>query len=116
MQRISTSKFNVLKKQQHGTYEKKKQATLPAIQSERDLSKQVPGLLDALVVHDIPAVVSNHSPKNIRRFLNQRRNDPSVPYSMLEVWKADLNRCLHIQSHKYQYASLFCRFFTQWLE
>ncbi|KAL8720069.1 MAG: hypothetical protein Q9225_003004 [Loekoesia sp. 1 TL-2023] len=115
MRRITTSKLDVLK-QQRSAYETNKQAVLDAVQREPDLSKQVLGLLDALVVYDVPAVVPNLSPDNVRRFLNQRRNDPSVSASMLEEWKANLQRCFEIQSHKYEYASLFGQLVTEWLE
>ena len=115
MQRITTSKLNVLK-EQRSAFDNKKQAVLEALQREPDLSKQVLGLLDALVVHDVPTAVPNLAPENVRRFLNQRRNDPSVSTSMLEQWKSDLQRCFDIQSHKYEYASLFGQLVTEWLE
>lgn len=72
-----------------------------AVQGESDLSKQIIGLLDALALHGVPAVAPEFSPDNVRRFLIQRRNDPSVSTTMLEEWKADLEGCLHIQSHKH---------------
>lgn len=115
MQRITTSKLNVLKKQRDA-FESKKQATLDTVQRESALPEQLLTLLDALVIHDVPAVVPNFSPDNVRRFLNQRRNDPSVSSAMLEGWKHDLEKCLQIQSHKYEYASLFGRLVTEWLE
>ncbi|KAL9006278.1 MAG: hypothetical protein Q9188_000935 [Gyalolechia gomerana] len=115
MQRITASKLDVLKRQR-SAYEEKKRTVLDAVQREADLSTQVISLLDALVVHDVPAVVPNLSPENIRRFLNQRRNDPSVSTSMLEEWKVGLLRCFDIQSHKYEYASLFGQLVTEWLE
>ncbi|KAI4186004.1 MAG: hypothetical protein L6R41_003775 [Letrouitia leprolyta] len=115
MQRITTSKLNVLKGQR-SAYEEKKRTVLNAVQLERDLSTQVTGLLDALIVFDVPVIDTNLSPKNIRRFLNQRRNDPSVSTSMLEEWKSGLLRCFDIQSHKYEYASLFGQLVTEWLE
>ncbi|KAL9594526.1 MAG: hypothetical protein Q9219_006990 [cf. Caloplaca sp. 3 TL-2023] len=115
MQRITTSKLDVLKEQRN-SFEKKKQATFDAVGAEPDLSKQVLGLLDALIVHDVPTAVPNLSPQNVRQFLNQRRHDPSVSTSMLKDWKADLERCFDIQSHKYEYASLFGQLVTEWLE
>ncbi|KAI4186143.1 MAG: hypothetical protein LQ348_004272 [Seirophora lacunosa] len=115
MQRITTSKLTVLKKQRDA-FESTKQATLDAVQHESALPEQLLTLLDALIIHDVPAVVPNFSPDNVRRFLNQRRNDPSVSSAMLEGWKRDLEKCLDIQSHKYEYASLFGQLVTEWLE
>ncbi|KAL8736353.1 MAG: hypothetical protein Q9181_002458 [Wetmoreana brouardii] len=115
MQRITKSKLNVLK-EQHSAYEKKKQVTLDATQGESDLSSQINILLDALIVHDVPAVVPNLSTDNVRRFINQHRNDPSVSTAMLQGWKADLERCLDIHSQRYQHASLYGQLVTEWLE
>ncbi|KAL8773571.1 MAG: hypothetical protein Q9209_001676 [Squamulea sp. 1 TL-2023] len=115
MQRITTSKLNFLK-DQHNAYEKKKQATRDAVQAESDLSNQLRILLDALVLHDVPAAVTDLSTDNVGRFLNQRRNDPSVSTALLQGWKIDLEKCLDIKSHKYEYASLFGQLVTEWLE
>ncbi|KAL8692422.1 MAG: hypothetical protein Q9224_003960 [Gallowayella concinna] len=115
MQRITTSKLTVLNKQ-HEAYESKKKVTLDTLHAEADLSAQIRILLEALVLHQIPTAVTNLVPGNIHRFLNQRRNDPSVSVEMLEGWKADLERCLDIKSHKYEHASLFGQLVTEWLE
>lgn len=115
MQRITKAKLDVLK-EQHDAYAEQKRASLDAASQEPELSKQVNILLDALVVHDIPAAVTNLSTENVHRFLNQRRNDPSVSNLILDEWKTDLERCLAIQSHKYEYASLFGQLVTEWLE
>ncbi|KAI4131894.1 MAG: hypothetical protein LQ341_006325 [Variospora aurantia] len=115
MQRITTSKLNVLQKQRD-TYEIRKQATLDAVRGQSNLPEQLLTLIDALVIHDVPPLVPNLSPDNVRRFLNQRRNDPSVSTAMLEGWKLDLERCLDIHSHKYEFASLFGQLVTEWLE
>ncbi|KAL8780149.1 MAG: hypothetical protein Q9213_006604 [Squamulea squamosa] len=115
MQRITSSKSTVLK-DQHTAYEKKKQATLDAVQAESELSNQLQILLDALILHDVPVAVTDLSTGNVTRFLNQRRNDPSVSTALLQGWKIDLERCLDMKSHKYEYASLFGQLVTEWLE
>lgn len=115
MQRITTSKLDVLRGQR-SAYEEKKRIALNAVQRESDLSTQIISLLDASILHDVPIVDTNLSPENIRRFLNQRLNDPTVSTSMLEEWKAGLLRCFDIQSHKYEYASLFGQLVTEWLD
>ncbi|KAL8815232.1 MAG: hypothetical protein Q9223_005615 [Gallowayella weberi] len=115
MQRITTSKLNVLK-EQHVAYESKKKATLETLHAEPDLSAQIHILLEALVLHHVPAAVTDLKTGNIHRFLNQHRNDPSVSTAMLEGWKADLERCLDIKSHKYEHAALFSQLVTEWLE
>ncbi|KAL9010499.1 MAG: hypothetical protein Q9173_004571 [Seirophora scorigena] len=69
MRRITTSKLNVLKKQLDA-FERKKQATLDAVQRESALPEQLLILLDALIIHDVPAVVPNLSPDN--------KSDPQI--------------------------------------
>ncbi|KAL8803989.1 MAG: hypothetical protein Q9182_002861 [Xanthomendoza sp. 2 TL-2023] len=115
MQRITTSKLNVLK-EQHVTYERKKKAALETLHAEPNLSAQIRILLEALVLHHVPAAVTDLKTGNIHRFLNQHRHDPSVSIAMLEGWKADLERCLDIKSHKYEHAALFGQLVTEWLE
>ncbi|KAL8687844.1 MAG: hypothetical protein Q9218_006098 [Villophora microphyllina] len=115
MQRITKAKLNVLI-EKHDAYEKKKSSTFDAVNKTSNLSEQVTILLDALVLHDVPTVIPNLSTDNIRRFLNQRRDDPSVSTAMLEEWKSDLEKCLNIHSHKYEHASLFGQLVTEWLE
>ncbi|KAL8959980.1 MAG: hypothetical protein Q9183_005543, partial [Haloplaca sp. 2 TL-2023] len=115
MQRITKSKLDALQSQQ-STYERKKTATVDAVRKEPDLSKQLGLLLDALTIHDVPVAVPNLLPSNVRRFLNQRRNDPSVSTAMLQEWKSDIEKCLDIHSAKFEHASLFGRLVTEWLQ
>ncbi|KAL8873008.1 MAG: hypothetical protein Q9174_001468, partial [Haloplaca sp. 1 TL-2023] len=115
MQRITKSKLDALQSQ-HSTYEMKKTATVDAVRKEENLSTQLGLLLDALTNHDVPVAVPNLIPDNVRRFVNQRRNDPSVSTAMLEEWKSDIEQCLDIHSRKFEHASLFGQLVTEWLQ
>ncbi|KAL5393323.1 hypothetical protein DPSP01_000146 [Paraphaeosphaeria sporulosa] len=53
--------------------------------------------------------------KNLDRFLEQARYDPSVSPKVLKNWENMLLQYLSIQSNKYQYADLYGRLVTEWL-
>lgn len=52
---------------------------------------------------------------NIERFVAQARHDPSMSRKTLDDLEASLLRHLEIQSHKYQYATLYGELVTEWL-
>lgn len=54
--------------------------------------------------------------KNIDRFLTQARYDPSVSTQMLRGWGELLERHLETQSRKFQFADLYGKLVTEWLE
>src|SRR2546421_1704737 len=45
--------------------------------------------------------------RNLERFLDQARYDPSISANLTQNWKDSLRRKLDAQSLKYQYASLY---------
>ncbi|CAI6245116.1 unnamed protein product [Periconia digitata] len=53
--------------------------------------------------------------KNLDRFLEQARYDPSVSPKVLQDWEASVRQYLAIQSAKYQYADLYGKLVTEWL-
>lgn len=53
--------------------------------------------------------------KNLERFLEQARYDPSVSARLMQNWKDSLIQQLDVQSLKYQYASLYGQLVTEWL-
>jgi hypothetical protein len=53
--------------------------------------------------------------KNIERFLEQARYDPSVSSKLIRDWGNLLIQALNVQSLKYQYASLYGELVTEWL-
>lgn len=53
--------------------------------------------------------------KNLDRFLEQARYDPSVSPRVLEDWEKSIRRHLSVQSTKYQYADLYGKLVTEWL-
>lgn len=53
--------------------------------------------------------------KNLDRFLEQVKFDPSVSKKVLEDWEKSLRQYLAIQASKYQYADLYGKLVTEWL-
>jgi hypothetical protein len=53
--------------------------------------------------------------KNLERFLEQARYDPSVSAKLMQNWRNSLTQQLDVQSLKYQYASLYGELVTEWL-
>jgi hypothetical protein len=53
--------------------------------------------------------------KNLDRFLEQAKFDPSVSAKVLEDWENALLQYLSIQANKFQYADLYGKLVTEWL-
>lgn len=53
--------------------------------------------------------------KNIDRFLDQAKCDPSISAKLLDAWEQTLLRHLNMESLKFEYASLYGRLVTEWL-
>lgn len=115
MHHITASKLSDLAEQRDG-FEAVKNKILNAVSKEPDQSEKVRILLNAFRKHEIPDGPAGLSTKNVRRFLDQCQHDNSVSPSLLEEWQSNLRRALDIQSRKYEYASLFGRLVTEWLE
>ncbi|KAG6997770.1 hypothetical protein G7Y79_00038g075290 [Physcia stellaris] len=64
---------------------------------------------------DLNGSTGNLSLKNIRRFLDQSRYDPSVPQSLVNEWEQELRLLLDQRTRKLDYADLYARLLTEWL-
>jgi hypothetical protein len=53
--------------------------------------------------------------KNLDRFLEQAKFDPSVSVKVLEDWEKTLLQYLSVQASKFQYADLYGKLVTEWL-
>lgn len=51
--------------------------------------------------------------KNLERFLDQARYDPSVSPKLLQNWENSLMKRLNVQSLKYEYATLYGELVTE---
>lgn len=64
---------------------------------------------------DLHGNTGNLSLKNIGRFLDQSRYDPSVPQSLLKGWEHELRLLLDQRTQRLDYADLYARLLTEWL-
>lgn len=103
---------------QQSNFENEKAILLQAVNDEpsqqekvRILLERVEGLSSMGKPNDNPLM----SLDNVRNFLEQSRNDPSVSEKMQRDWQMKLEQELHVNSLKYEYASLYGRLVNEWL-
>lgn len=128
LESIIAAKLEELVHKRHA-FEQSKSNILEAAQSRSDSREQLKLLLEGVKTcfrisktasGDLVSS-STHNPqlflllKNLERFCEQPRFDPSVSERMLSYWKASLLQQLDVQSSRYEYASLYARLVTDWL-
>ncbi|KAG0138607.1 hypothetical protein HOY82DRAFT_631210 [Tuber indicum] len=62
-----------------------------------------------------PVAGSTDDVYNIRLFLSQARQDPSVGKSLLDEWEEKLTGTFHKETIKFEYAELFGKLLMQWV-
>jgi hypothetical protein len=77
---------------------------------------RVEALLDGCTKHGIPMERSGMSVANVKRYLAQAARDPSVSGALLDEWAGMLEHDVAIQGLKYEYAALFGRLVTEWIQ
>ncbi|MCJ1229281.1 hypothetical protein MMC12_005946 [Toensbergia leucococca] len=112
---ITITKFKELNKQKRGFEVAKAEIVKDIDSAGDDLRSRVSRLLSG--VHDLDSS-SKHDAlyKNITRWLEQSRYDPSIPDSMLEKFEAQLRAKLDVQSRKLDLAELYSLLLTEWIE
>ena len=116
MHSITSTKLQALA-EQRDAFETKKQSILAKLSEESEPRQRVGILLDALSSQNLSAWdITGLSTDNLRRFLDQSRNDPSVSASLLHDWEDKLKRSLDVKTRQYDHAKLFGRLVTEWLE
>lgn len=73
-------------------------------------------LLKGFPLPDTQTSSTDLSTQNIQRFLDQYRYDPSISPSLIKGWQTKLEDALDVQSAKFEYATLFGKLVTEWLE
>ncbi|KAF1840745.1 uncharacterized protein K460DRAFT_321174 [Cucurbitaria berberidis CBS 394.84] len=133
LQTITTTKLEELAKQRIA-FEEEYTALLATVKAEKEPLKRllllVDGTKSCLGIKTSSTrckdgrsgrrVISGNTPleidlKNLDRFLEQARFDPSVSAKVLEGWEKTLLQYLSVQSTKYQYADLYGKLVTEWL-
>ncbi|PVH80364.1 hypothetical protein DL98DRAFT_515460 [Cadophora sp. DSE1049] len=137
LQSITTTKLTELSKKR-SIFEEHKASLLLSAQSEADQKKRLAVLVDGVkkcfAIKIAPrkrgdrrggarriAYGSTSDPKlevllkNLERFLDQAKYDPSISSKLLQDWEDALVKKLNVQSLKYQYATLYGELVTEWL-
>jgi hypothetical protein len=132
LQAITTAKLSELSKKL-ATFDARHEAIINDIQTQADPLTRVTTLLEGVKhcfnidTNTIGATISSsiqeydhqHQLANdlhrLDRFLEQARVDPSLTGSILSKWEEKLIRHLDVQSHRYQYATLYGQLVTEWL-
>ncbi|EOD45036.1 putative reverse transcriptase protein [Neofusicoccum parvum UCRNP2] len=97
-------------------FELQKAAMLDACGKESNDAEKVRILMNGFKEHAIKYNQGESMVKNIEMFLDQARHDPSVSASLLGEWRAWLEQNLDMHTDKYDYADLFGRLVTEWIE
>ena len=103
---------------QRSNFENEKAELLRAVGDEPNQREKVRILLDRVEglssmgkLNDNPLI----SLENVRQFLEQAQNDPSVSEKLQRDWQVKLERELDVNSLKYEYASLYGQLVNEWL-
>ncbi|RSM12092.1 hypothetical protein CEP52_002655 [Fusarium oligoseptatum] len=128
LQEITNTKLDELSKRR-SRFEEAKTSILASIQVEDDAVKRVITLSDGVKkcfdikldkAGKVMTSQTGHEAleielKNLDRFLDQAKCDPSVSSKMLDAWQQSLLHHLDTQSLRFQYASLYAQLVTEWL-
>ncbi|KAL1639485.1 hypothetical protein SLS58_007917 [Diplodia intermedia] len=97
-------------------FEAQKAAMLDASSNADNAAEKVRILMAAFKDNKISFNQGQSSVTNIERFLDQACHDPSVSATLLADWRDWLEQNLDIHTDKYNYADLFGRLVTEWIE
>ncbi|RSL49998.1 hypothetical protein CEP54_012157 [Fusarium duplospermum] len=128
LQEITNTKLDELSKRR-SRFEEAKTSILASLQVEDDAVKRVITLSDGvkkcfdIKLNKAGKVMTSQTGhkaleielKNLDRFLNQAKCDPSVSSKMLDAWQQSLLHHLDTQSLRFQYASLYAQLVNEWL-
>jgi hypothetical protein len=135
LQTITTTKLEELA-QQRVAFDKDYAALIVAAKAEQDPLKRLISLADA--TKSCLGIKTSHRKskdgrpgriitggtrnsrletdlKNLDRFVEQAKFDPSISVKVLENWEKTLFQYLSIQASKFQYADLYGKLVTEWL-
>jgi hypothetical protein len=137
---ITTTKLEELSKK-NDSFEEQYSALLATIQLEEDPLKRLFKLVDGVktcfsvktaplkkdddpTTRQLGSVISGTTSnprletdlKNLDRFLDQACYDPSISPKVLQEWQETLLQHLSVQSLRLQYATLYGKLVTEWLE
>ena len=130
LQSITDIKLHELQKQRDSFSARKSKILAQVDQADDDQSKirvllggianlhasNIDRSLEEFEDWDLYQMLGDSTLSNIRRFVDQSNYDPSVPSSMLDEFKNQLHEFLEQSGRKLDYADLYSRLLTEWLE
>lgn len=96
-------------------FEADKKAILEQVGAAPNSRAKVEALLDGFELHGISPRQTDLSITNLRRFTHQAKYDPSVSSVLLQDWESRLTHELKVASNKFEYAALFGKLVTEWI-
>lgn len=130
LQSITAIKLRELHKQK-ASFASRKSKILSEADGAPDNRKKISILLEGIVKldksntneslehvqdYELEKILGNASLGNIRRFLDQSRYDPSTPSFLLPEFERELRQILDQKDRKFDYADLYSRLLTEWLQ
>jgi hypothetical protein len=97
-------------------FETDKKTILANVAAAPDTRAKVQALLDGFDLYGIVPRQADLFVPNIERFIHQAKHDPSVSTPLMRDWQVKLEQELDIGSVKYEYAALFGRLVTEWIQ
>lgn len=134
LQAVTNTKLEELAKQRHA-FTSEYEELLLRVECEDDPLEQLMRLadgtksclginVDSSKNNGVISYVSVSGPRNIRletdlknldRFLEQAKFDPSISHEVIKSWQETLLQYLSVQSAKYEFADLYGKLVTEWL-
>lgn len=120
---ITATKLQVLSKQ-HLDFTSHKQQVLASVKATTEPQEKLRLLVKGIRswrstdIAEYPTSAPSHSAylDNVERFLQQAQHDPSIGSSSLNEWESKLTQSLETEKVKFEYAELFGRLLTEWVE
>lgn len=109
---VTNHKIARLSKQQKH-FEERKTSILSQASSSPD---PLPILIDGLRDLSLDGTASEASLYNIGLFQEQSKHDASIPKALRKQWEKALKRALDAKSRRYQFADLFSKLATEWVD
>lgn len=122
---ITSTKLHVLSKQ-HSDFTSHKQQVLDSVKAATEPQEKLRLLVEGIKswrstdtpTESTTTSSSSHSAylDNVEKFLQQARHDPGIGSSSLKEWEDRLTQSLETEKVKFEYAELFGRLLTEWVE
>ncbi|KAI9712052.1 MAG: hypothetical protein M1820_001761 [Bogoriella megaspora] len=109
---VTVRKLEKVAKQRE-SFQKCKSEILNAVKAQPRPEEKLQALIDTYEKSQIGVRLNFNSPKNLKIFLEQARDDASISSTSINKWLLEFEQELDIQGAKYDYACLFGQLVTE---